>query len=772
MQQDNGQSSILRLDDLHGEQACNECKRRKARCDKALPQCGPCSKNRRHCLYEKHSKTPLTRRYLTEVEERLRATEIRAREAERRAQLAEQRLRSLPTVEPPAELSSSGLFETPSQIQPEFVAQTGSETPTFSAPETSADPSVHDTVFARPAEDSQAQHILSRPSLGEEAEQSITLEAPPISSGDFSWDEQTPETLVEDNEEQGVSGNNGGEDERDERVVDGMASLTVEEGESGYLGIASGAAMLRLLLPGAEHRRPPRGDHRKHSSALGHASGAPSPSEAWVPTPLWAKLKIGNIDLDAMIDAYFKLFHVSYPLVHEPTFKAQYAQVIPRPNGSSWNALAYMIATIGAYTTANVPASVHKALFNAAKSNVSIHSLETGNLTLVQCLCLMSNYLQKMNKPNSGYNYLGLALHMAMGLGLHKEFRGWDISPLEMEVRRRVWWCLFVFSIGAHITFGRPLAWPQNGVEVSLPLNVDDRDLTNLSRLPPSAVDRPTFYSSVIFQSKFHLATNQIYSRVILAQFPSAGELLRLDDVHLGSWVTSMPSWYLEDAVVPEKFRLSHRIMWWRVRNFRIIIYRPYVIRKALLARTKSHGREDSADAETAYNRCLLEAKLTISTIEKFWSQNSHTRVGTWYTLYFLFQASLIPCVCLRNEPTAPHAMDWRDQIQAALRTTRAMSATNPSAQDCHDVIVRLCGPFIQSPGSDTAPVPIISGSPTQESPQTQINSIYPMMWPSTTNEMDLVMQDGAWTDLLGGDFTDPTTGGPSTESAGGFHWT
>lgn len=62
MQQDNGQSSILRLD-IHGEQACNECKRRKARCDKALPQCGPCTKNRRHCLYEKHSKTPLTRRY-------------------------------------------------------------------------------------------------------------------------------------------------------------------------------------------------------------------------------------------------------------------------------------------------------------------------------------------------------------------------------------------------------------------------------------------------------------------------------------------------------------------------------------------------------------------------------------------------------------------------------------------------------------------------------------------------------------------------------------
>lgn len=451
MQQENGQSSTPRLDNFTGDQACNECKRRKARCDRALPQCGPCSKNRRHCLYEKHSKTPLTRRYLTEVEELLRVTEIRAREAETRAKLAEDRLRSLPDHDQ----LGSGIVDSSSHHQ----------NPTRTT-EASVDPSIHAELPGAPVEG--------------EAEQTIALEAPPISSGDFSWDEQTPDTLVEDHEDQGPSGNDDG---NEERVVDGMASLTVEEGDSGYLGIASGAAMLRLLLPGAEHRKSSRG---RQSSSHGITPSAPSPGEAWVPTPLWTKLKMGNIDLDAMIDTYFKLFHVSYPLVHEPTFKAQYAQVIPRPNGSSWNALAYMIASIGAYTSPTVPASVHRTLFNAAKSNVSIHSLETGNLTLVQCLALMSNYLQKMNKPNSGYNYLGLSLHMAMGLGLHKEFRGWDISPLDMEVRRRMWWCLFVFSIGAHITFGRPLAWPQNGVEVALPLNVDDR-VSTLSPAHPAS---------------------------------------------------------------------------------------------------------------------------------------------------------------------------------------------------------------------------------------------------------------------------------------------
>ena len=116
---------------------------------------------------------------------------------------------------------------------------------------------------------------------------------------------------------------------------------------------------------------------------------------------------------------------------------------------------------------------------------------------------------------------------MAMGLGLHKEFNDFNISPLNMEIRRRVWWCMFVFNIGAAITFGRPLAWPNKNVEASLPLNVPDRvsnycplsvplsadglqALTNLSWALPTESDHVTTYSSLIMQSKFHMLTNDI----------------------------------------------------------------------------------------------------------------------------------------------------------------------------------------------------------------------------------------------------------------------
>jgi len=109
--------------------------------------------------------------------------------------------------------------------------------------------------------------------------------------------------------------------------------------------------------------------------------------------------------------------------------------------------------------------------------------LQTGSILLVQAITLMANYLQKRNKPNSGYNYLGLARRVAMGIGLHKELNVQEGSGgggflggamLRLEEKRRTWWCLFVFDAGATITFSRPMDFPSGGIEVDLPLNVND----------------------------------------------------------------------------------------------------------------------------------------------------------------------------------------------------------------------------------------------------------------------------------------------------------
>ena len=685
------------------------------------------------------------------MEARLRQTEIRLRDAEQRAALAEAQLQIAQHSQSSDPLGHSAAVEAQGANCVNFSAiydnAASSASPNSYLHTQLAEP---DSILAlQPANVDSVGPVHSQQATGtndycqttyQSAENLAPseLEQPPSGLEDFSWDEQSAGDDLEH------AGTSAVEDADSPGVTDSMASLSVDDKRAGYLGIASGAAMLRLLMPDAEHR-PKRSTQRSHAHK--HSVTSNTGGLGWIPTPVFKERHIEEVDLDAAINSYFSLYHISYPIVCEPTFRAQYAQVIPRPNGKSWNALAYIVAAIGLFTTATEPVVRDLDLFEAAKANISIDSLETGNITLVQALALISNYIQKRGKPNSGYNYLGLALHMAMGLGMHKEFQNWRIAPLQMEIRRRVWWALYNFYVGAAITFGRPLAWPANGIEVALPLNVDDRDLTHLSvNLPPPRPNLTT-HSAIADQARFHLMTSEIYARVISLPFPSAQELLQMDDERISAWYAI---WSVEEDKVEARFRLSRSVMDWRYRNLRIIMFRPFVIRKALQARVRQRTPQVESANDVAIDRCLAEAKASITSINTFWSSGRRTCMASWYALYFLFQASMIPSVCLRNDPTSTMAQDWREQLDIALSIMQSMFLINPSSRECYEVVLRLCSNYLFNASGVPTSSPRFGMEPVEESPNTQIEGLYSMMWPgASTTEVDMLIENDSWNNFI-----------------------
>lgn len=94
---------------------------------------------------------------------------------------------------------------------------------------------------------------------------------------------------------------------------------------------------------------------------------------------------------------------------------------------------------------------------------------------MVQALALFATYLHKQNKLNAAAIYFSAGVKMAMSLGLHKEFPEWKISLLDREMRRRVWWGLYVLDSGYSMAMGRPILLPTGGiVDVRLPLNITE----------------------------------------------------------------------------------------------------------------------------------------------------------------------------------------------------------------------------------------------------------------------------------------------------------
>ncbi|CAG7974405.1 unnamed protein product [Penicillium salamii] len=215
-----------------------------------------------------------------------------------------------------------------------------------------------------------------------------------------------------------------------------MASLPSKRAESGYLGNTSGSSLLRSisdLIP-HKHSKSRRGHDEQSSLAETASMGSPS-----VPVNL-----ADTATINSLIDAYFTWYHPSYPILHEKTFRHEYEhrqQIHPR---STWHSIFFLVLAIGHWTVTEDAEQSH--YYTAARSRMSMRMLESGTLLAVQAFLLMGNYLQKRDRPNTGYNFVGIAFRMALGLGLHREPPSGTstANTLLNERRRVVWWAVIV----------------------------------------------------------------------------------------------------------------------------------------------------------------------------------------------------------------------------------------------------------------------------------------------------------------------------------------
>jgi transcriptional regulatory protein GAL4 len=98
--------------------------------------------------------------------------------------------------------------------------------------------------------------------------------------------------------------------------MDGMASLLISDTEGSYQGASSIAAMLQLIdLRAASTSTPRKKSSRTRSDGVILNDGTCLDLLYEQPDP-------NCYIVDTMIDAYFGLYYRSFPIVHEPTFRA------------------------------------------------------------------------------------------------------------------------------------------------------------------------------------------------------------------------------------------------------------------------------------------------------------------------------------------------------------------------------------------------------------------------------------------------------------------
>ena len=208
---------------------------------------------------------------------------------------------------------------------------------------------------------SETEHVAEQNTT-----ENVQNEALPLGATGFEWQEVNP--LIDE-------------------LADGMASLSVDVSNRGYLGSTSGAGLLRSLI--------------SHNNAAGVAGNATSvrhsitpfsPDETQMNFQLGEQLLNHQI-IGYLIDSYFVNYHTNYPFIHEPSFRAAYSELLPRPAEPVWKIFFYTVLTLGAWTVGGDSEVFDDWCYHKAVEHFQQQSIfELGSLPLVQALTRLSNY--------------------------------------------------------------------------------------------------------------------------------------------------------------------------------------------------------------------------------------------------------------------------------------------------------------------------------------------------------------------------------------------
>lgn len=191
---------------------------------------------------------------------------------------------------------------------------------------------------------------------------------------------------------------------------------------------------------------------------------------------------------------YLHTFESVFRVLHTPTFMQQYELYWNNPHGASraFPSTLALVLTIGACFIPETEADELQLLAPKWIAGAQFWLTESFekfdiDLSVLQVSTLLFLARQTVLDPSELVWISGdFPLRIAVGLGLHKESRIHfpEFSPLESEMRKRLWATILEMSIQSSLDTGMPPSISNDDFDSEPPSNIDDVDISNLSAGP------------------------------------------------------------------------------------------------------------------------------------------------------------------------------------------------------------------------------------------------------------------------------------------------
>lgn len=251
----------------------------------------------------------------------------------------------------------------------------------------------------------------------------------------------------------------------------------------------------------------------------------------------------------SLLKDFFENFNCMFPLFHQPTFMhlvdRQYSQ--DPYEGSGWWAslnVALAIAHRLRVMSNLVPKAEDEKAWGYLKNAIAVVTeltMRNTDLLSVQALLGMGLFLQGTPNPQPSFFLVAAAIRSSHSIGLHKRGSGFNLNPIEIEQRKRVFWIGYMLDKDICLRSGRPPAQDDDDMNVELP-SADPED--GIGNIP--LADGKGKVNLFRLMCEFATIESKVYKQLYStkASKQSDGELLNtigeLDHI-LEEWKDSIP---------------------------------------------------------------------------------------------------------------------------------------------------------------------------------------------------------------------------------------
>ncbi|KAI8625154.1 N-terminal binuclear Zn cluster-containing protein [Xylariaceae sp. FL1651] len=419
--------------------ACDMCRKKKIKCDGKLPACTHCINYKTDCVFtqvEKKRSPPKGAKYIEGLENRLGRMESLLRLSGLLGD--DDEATDLATLE-------KRLAEKHQQSKhASHISQASQSNPTSPSQATSA------------------------PDGFESTPQSALTSPEPTREREFKRDHSPPPDAKSEEEVAALS--------------EMMCSLvTNNQGETRYIGSSSGFSI--FSPKGIQWVNERTGD-TSFQRMISEVSIDDHKWTQWKPEvfsdlfrrPVFRPLPPKPEALSLLKD-FFENFNCIFPLFHQPTFmhlvERQYSSN-PYEGSGWWASLNCVFAIAHRLRVMSnlVPAEEDEKAWAYIKNAMGVFTeltMRNTDLLSVQALLGIALFMQGTPNPQPSFLLVAAAIRLSHSIGLHKRGTGFNLNPIEIEQRKRVFWIAYMLDKDLCLRSGRPPAQDDDDMNVELP---------------------------------------------------------------------------------------------------------------------------------------------------------------------------------------------------------------------------------------------------------------------------------------------------------------